>query len=96
MTGYLSEVNQRDLDRYPERYAPRDRIGRSGVERAFERELRGTWGKRYRMYEALEPGGPLMPFPVPGRDDEDTEDPAGSWTSPGATVCMSFCAPVGG
>jgi len=70
VTGYMAEVNRKDLERHPERYVERDRIGRAGVERAFERELRGTWGKRFRILEALEDGGPLVALPAPDRDDE--------------------------
>jgi penicillin-binding protein 2 len=70
VTGYLGEVNKKEMERFPERYVLRDRVGRSGVERAFERELRGTWGKRYRIREPMEPGGPLVELPVPGRADE--------------------------
>jgi len=70
VTGYMAQVNRKDLDRHPERYVERDRIGRVGAERAFERELRGTWGKRYRILEPIEDGGPLVELPVPEREDE--------------------------
>lgn len=50
--GYLSEVYREDIekDRY---YRPADNIGRAGLERFYERELRGQKGVRYVVTSAL-------------------------------------------
>jgi len=43
--GYTSGITEEEYARLqPEGYRIRDRVGRSGVERAFERQLRGEWG----------------------------------------------------
>ena len=46
VTGYMSKVNARDIEQFEDRYKPSDRIGRTGMERALEEELRGRWGQR--------------------------------------------------
>lgn len=43
--GYLSEVNEDDLKRDPV-YSSGDMIGKTGIERVYERELRGEDGAR--------------------------------------------------
>ncbi len=44
--GYIAQVNQDDLDSHPnEGYLPRDTIGKSGIEKMFETELRGKPGR---------------------------------------------------
>ena len=50
--GYLSEVNQDEVDEdiY---YRPGDNIGRSGIERFYEKELRGRKGIKYIVKSAL-------------------------------------------
>ena len=51
--GYLNEVNAEDLERHPERnYRAGDVIGRMGVERAFEDQLRGARGYRRIIVDA--------------------------------------------
>ena len=43
--GYTSGITEEEYDRLRERgYRIRDRVGRSGVEKAFESHLRGEWG----------------------------------------------------
>jgi penicillin-binding protein 2 len=43
--GYTSGITEEEYEKLePEGYRIRDRVGRSGVERAFERHLRGEWG----------------------------------------------------
>jgi penicillin-binding protein 2 len=43
--GYTSGITEEEYDRLRERgYRIRDRVGRSGVEKAFEAHLRGEWG----------------------------------------------------
>ena len=45
ITGYVSPANKRDVKANPElRYLPASRIGRSGLERTFEANLRGAAG----------------------------------------------------
>lgn len=50
--GYLSEVNKSQMDS-SEYYGLGDYIGISGVEQAYETELRGIKGKSYRTVNAL-------------------------------------------
>lgn len=50
--GYLSEVTREDIEK--ERYyRPGDNIGRAGLERFYEKELRGRKGIRYVVTSAL-------------------------------------------
>ncbi len=43
--GYTSPITAEEFDRLePKGYRMQDRIGRSGIENAFERHLRGEWG----------------------------------------------------
>jgi penicillin-binding protein 2 len=43
--GYTSGITEEEYERLRERgYRIRDRVGRSGVEKAFESHLRGEWG----------------------------------------------------
>lgn len=44
LLGYIREVNQREVTEQEELYAPGDYIGASGLEKAYEEELRGTKG----------------------------------------------------
>jgi penicillin-binding protein 2 len=76
--GYLNEVSAKEIEKHEEQnYRPGDRIGRSGIERAWESYLRGRRGylrvpvdSQGRLHEA----GPLADIkeerkpPVPGRD----------------------------
>ncbi|MFP4661056.1 MAG: penicillin-binding transpeptidase domain-containing protein [Halanaerobiales bacterium] len=49
LMGYMGEVDQNWIDLYPEMdYRAGDRIGKTGLERTFEFELRGLPG--YRLY----------------------------------------------
>ncbi len=76
--GYLNEMNADELDRLREHgYRLGDRIGRTGVERAWESFLRGRRGYRRvyvdgrgRQVESAAPGDerPMRRDPVPGRD----------------------------
>ncbi len=69
VTGYMNQVNRKDLDRHGDTYAPGDRIGRSGTERALEKELRGTWGRRNYRLDRRYKGGPVLELPDPKRPD---------------------------
>ncbi len=50
--GYLNEVSAEDLERLAEDYGPGDVVGRMGVERAWEDQLRGQRGFRRVLVDA--------------------------------------------
>jgi len=54
VVGYMNEISQEELDRAPagSAYALGDFVGRRGVERYFERELRGADGSRQEVVNA--------------------------------------------
>ncbi len=54
VVGYMNEISQEELDRVPAgtSYALGDFVGRRGVERYFERELRGADGSRQEVVNA--------------------------------------------
>ena len=55
--GYVSEVNQHDLKR-DDYYRLGEIIGRQGVEKSYERQLRGVKGKRFlQKYGLIESWG---------------------------------------
>lgn len=76
--GYLNEISAEELERLREHgYRLGDRIGRTGIERAWESFLRGRRGYRRfyvdvrgRQVETAAPGDhrPMRRDPVPGRD----------------------------
>lgn len=47
LLGYTSEVNERDLKKDSIYYLPGDFIGKTGVEKSYEKELRGIKGIKY-------------------------------------------------
>ncbi|WP_304344266.1 penicillin-binding transpeptidase domain-containing protein [Chryseobacterium koreense] len=47
LLGYTNEVNDRDIKRDSLYYLPGDFIGKTGVERSYEKELRGVKGVQY-------------------------------------------------
>lgn len=49
--GYISEVNQEEIDEDPF-YRKRDHIGKAGIERYYETELRGRKGIKYIVKSA--------------------------------------------
>jgi penicillin-binding protein 2 len=57
--GYLAEVNRDDIDAEPY-YRPGDNMGRAGIERYYEKELRGQKGVKYIVTSAL--NNALEPF----------------------------------
>ncbi len=63
--GYLGEVTREEVQRSAD-YNPRDRIGRSGLERTYEQWLRGSRGTQYITVNAF--GRPL------GQYDEGRHD----------------------
>ena len=48
LLGYISEVNSEDMKKYPGEYRAGDFIGKTGLEKAREKELRGHKG--YHIY----------------------------------------------
>ncbi len=48
--GYIGEVNQREMDADPY-YRMGDYIGKSGIEKAYEKELRGKKGMKIKMVD---------------------------------------------
>ncbi|MGB1452238.1 MAG: penicillin-binding transpeptidase domain-containing protein [Crocinitomicaceae bacterium] len=50
--GYLSEVNQNEISR-DKFYKPSYNIGRSGIEKIYEKQLRGTKGVHYIVRSAM-------------------------------------------
>lgn len=47
LLGYTNEVNDREIKKDSTYYRPGDFIGKSGIEKAYEKELRGTKGLKY-------------------------------------------------
>lgn len=47
LLGYTNEVNDRDIKKDSIYYLPGDNIGKSGVEKAYEKDLRGIKGVKY-------------------------------------------------
>jgi len=47
LLGYTSEVNERDIKKDSLYYLPGDFIGKTGVEKSYEKELRGVKGMKY-------------------------------------------------
>jgi penicillin-binding protein 2 len=47
LLGYTNEVNERDLKKDSIYYLPGDFIGKSGVEKSYEKDLRGIKGMKY-------------------------------------------------
>ena len=52
IVGYLSEVSQEEIDE-DHFYKPGDNIGKAGLERFYEKELRGRKGIRYIVTSAM-------------------------------------------
>lgn len=77
--GYLNEIGAEELEQNRELgYRASDRVGRSGLERAWEAFLRGrrgfrrvyvdARGRRSRITPPKPDGRPMQEQPVPGRD----------------------------
>ena len=78
IVGYTGAVSADELDALePQGYLPDDVIGRAGIERTFEKELRGTYGTE--LVERLAGGRPgnvleTLRQPVAGRNLQLTID----------------------
>ncbi|WP_419869179.1 peptidoglycan D,D-transpeptidase FtsI family protein [Chryseobacterium sp. CT-SW4] len=47
LLGYTNEVNERDIKKDSTYYLPGDFIGKTGVEKSYEKDLRGVKGMKY-------------------------------------------------
>ncbi len=52
LLGYIREVNQKEIKKHEGYYRPGDYIGKSGLEKQYEADLRGTKGVRNMLYNA--------------------------------------------
>lgn len=52
LLGYIREANQREIEKYQGYYKPGDYIGKSGLEKQYEVELRGSKGIKRILYNA--------------------------------------------
>lgn len=50
LLGYIKEVNQREIEKYQGYYRPGDYIGKSGLEKQYEVDLRGQKGIKRILY----------------------------------------------
>ncbi len=85
LTGYVSPANERDIKENPElRFLPSSRIGRSGIERTLEPDLRGRSG--IERVEVNARGKPVRVL-------RDQQEQAGSDIKLAIEVgCQSFAA----
>jgi len=44
--GYVGEVAQEDIDKYPDRFRPGDIVGKAGLEKEYDQQIEGTDGMR--------------------------------------------------
>jgi penicillin-binding protein 2 len=44
--GYVGEVAQQDIDKYPDHYRPGDIVGKAGLEKEYDQQIEGTDGMR--------------------------------------------------
>src|SRR4030095_8604163 len=51
VVGYISEVNQKQIDASTGYYKPGDYIGTGGIEQSYEKQLRGVKGTRFVMVD---------------------------------------------
>lgn len=51
--GYLGRVTEREAEDQPERSLPTDMIGKTGLEKTYERQLRGYYGQRRVEIDAV-------------------------------------------
>jgi penicillin-binding protein 2 len=52
LLGYIREVNQREIEKHEGYYKPGDYIGKSGLEKQYEADLRGKKGVINMLYNA--------------------------------------------
>jgi penicillin-binding protein 2 len=44
--GYVGEVSEQDIEKYPDRFRPGDIVGKAGLEKEYDQEIQGTDGMR--------------------------------------------------
>jgi penicillin-binding protein 2 len=44
--GYVGEVSQQDIDKYPDHYRPGDIVGKAGLEKQYDQQINGSDGMR--------------------------------------------------
>jgi penicillin-binding protein 2 len=76
LVGYVNQISAKDLEANPGEYLPNDRAGRTGVERSFEKELRGQWGQRNTLLERMGGDGPVVEVANPNKPDKPVVDGA--------------------
>ena len=70
VVGYMNQVTGKDIEKAPEgTYRPGDRVGRTGIEKMLEPELRGVWGERHVLRNSFTAGQPANERPNPERPD---------------------------
>ena len=70
VVGYMNQVTAKDIESAPDgMYRPGDRIGRTGIEKVLETDLRGTWGERHILRDRLSVGQPVNERPDPENPD---------------------------
>ena len=67
LLGFIREVNQQEIKEHPDRYAPGDYIGASGLEQAYESDLRGEKGTSLVLKDNV--GRIVAPF-LSGNEDQ--------------------------
>jgi penicillin-binding protein 2 len=84
--GYLGEISDAELTVHGESYVPGDLIGKKGLEREYEKILRGAKGKRFVEVDALgRVGGDLAFGP-------DSSSYAGTKPQPGLDLILGLDA----
>ena len=44
--GYVGEVSEQDIEKYPDRFRPGDIVGKAGLEKEYDQQIQGTDGMR--------------------------------------------------
>jgi len=68
--GYIGKLNQTELDNlYKDGYLPSDSIGKTGIEKSYETDLRGNYGRRRIEVNAFGKEQNILAeeIPVPGK-----------------------------
>lgn len=71
VVGYLGSINKKELEKLKDlNYQPNDRIGKLGIEKFYEQDLRGEKGRRYVEVDVqgFEQREVAVQEPLPGRD----------------------------
>ncbi len=76
LVGYLGKINEKELKKFGDSYLPSDQIGKMGIERIYEKLLRGEKGRRYVEVDVhgFEQREIMEQAPLPGKDLKLTID----------------------